>query len=538
MPDLGNAYVNIVPRAPGISGKIEGILNEGAPGAAAAGQTFGKSLLGSLAKLGIGAAVGSLIKQGFEAGGALEQSYGGLETLYGEAADGAKAYAQAAAAAGISANDYAEQAVSFGAGLKAAFGGDTQKAMEAANTAILDMADNAAKMGTPLESIQNAYQGFAKGNYTMLDNLKLGYGGTKQEMERLLKDAQAISGVEYNIDNLGDVYDAIHVIQGSLGLTGVAASEAKTTLTGSAAAMKASWENLMAAMTTGEGMDDAMANLSVSMGAFAENVIRMLGTLAGQLPDLVLGLADVVIENAPDFIAAGAELIIQLIAGLVEKIPDIVAKIPDIWDSFKTAWEKIDWASLGTTLINLIGDGIVSLNDWIKQKFNDVMKNVFDVVGEISWSDLGKNIVNGIISGLWDGATWLYRAVRGLITNALGAGEEEAGIGSPSRLFADKIGRWIPAGVAMGAEENMAPLDKTMRSMVDGSLDSAAHYAAPAAPQTGASDADRIISALQRMQFRTEVRLEGDAREIFKVVRTTNNSMARQTSYNALGARV
>ena len=538
MADLGSAYVNIVPKAPGISGKIEEVLNQGAPGADRAGTSFGKRLVGSLAKIGIGAAVAGMIKQGFEAGGALQQSFGGLETLYGDAADGAKAYAQAAAAAGISANDYAEQAVSFGASLKAAFGGDTQKAMEAANTAILDMADNAAKMGTPLESIQNAYQGFAKGNYTMLDNMKLGYGGTKQEMERLLKDAQAISGVEYNIDNLGDVYDAIHVIQGSLGLTGVAASEAKPPLTGSAAAMKASWENLMAAMTTGEGMDDAMANLSVSMGAFAENVIRMLGTLAGQLPDLVLGLADVVIENAPDFIVAGAELIIQLIAGLVEKIPDIVAKIPDIWDSFKTAWEKIDWASLGTTLINLIGDGIVSLNDWIKQKFNDVMKNVFDVVGEISWSDLGKNIVNGIISGLWDGATWLYRAVRGLISNALGAGEEEAGIASPSKLFADRIGKWIPAGVAVGVEQNMGPLDTAMRSMVDGSLDSAASYSPPAVSVRETNDADRIIEALRRMQFRTEVRLEGDANGLFKIVRQSNNNMARATAYNALGGRV
>ena len=469
----------------------------------------------------------------------LQQSFGGLGTLYGDAADGAKAYAQAAAAAGISANDYAEQAVSFGASLKAAFGGDTQKAMEAANTAILDMADNSAKMGTPLESIQAAYQGFAKQNYTMLDNLKLGYGGTKTEMERLLKDAQAITGVEYNIDNLGDVYSAIHVIQGELGLTGVAAGEAKTTLTGSAAAMQASWENLMGAMTTGEGLDTAMAGLTENVGAFAQNVMGMLTILAGQLPDLVLGLAQVVIDNAPDFIVAGAELIIQLVAGLVEKIPDIAAKIPDIWKGFKEKWDEIDWASLGTSLIELIGNAIKDSNDWIKKKFNDVMKNVFDVVGEIKWADLGKNIVNGIISGLWEGATWLYRAVRGLISNALWAGEDEAGISSPSKLFADKIGKWIPAGVAMGAEENMEPLDKTMRSMMDGSLDSAASYSPPVVSMpAAASDADRIIEALRRMQFRTEVRLEGDANGLFKIVRQSNNNMARATAYNALGGRV
>lgn len=171
MADLGSAYVNIVPKAPGISGKVEDLLEGGSGGAEKAGAGWGKKLLGGLAKLGIGAAVGSMFKQAFDVGGKLQQSFGGLDTIYGDAAGQAKLYAQAAASAGISANDYAEQAVAFGASLKQAFGGDTTAAMSAANTAILDMADNAAKMGTPLESIQAAYQGFAKQNYTMLDNL-------------------------------------------------------------------------------------------------------------------------------------------------------------------------------------------------------------------------------------------------------------------------------------------------------------------------------------------------------------------------------
>lgn len=171
MPDLGNAYVNIIPKAPGIENNIEQVLNGGAPGAERAGTSLGKRLLGGLSALGIGAAVGSMVKSAFEAGGNLQQSFGGLETIYGEAAAQAKSFAQEAAAAGISANSYAEQAVSFGAALKAAYGGDTTAAMSAANTAILDMADNAAKMGTPLESIQAAYQGFARGQYQLLDNL-------------------------------------------------------------------------------------------------------------------------------------------------------------------------------------------------------------------------------------------------------------------------------------------------------------------------------------------------------------------------------
>lgn len=171
MADLGTAYVNIVPKAPGIESSVENLLNGGDGGAEKAGAGWGKKILGGLAAAGIGTAAVNLVKGAFAAGGALEQSFGGLDTLYGDASAAAKQYAMNAAQAGISANEYAEQAVSFGAALKAAYGGDTAAAANAANTAILDMADNAAKMGTPLESLQNAYQGFAKGNYTMLDNL-------------------------------------------------------------------------------------------------------------------------------------------------------------------------------------------------------------------------------------------------------------------------------------------------------------------------------------------------------------------------------
>lgn len=177
--NIGNAYVQIVPKAEGISSKIGSLIggdakNAGKNAGQDAGNGFGQSLMKVLGGLAIGATVTAGFKAALDEGGKLQQSYGGLETIYGDAAEAAKKYAKEAASAGISANDYAENAVSFGASLKQAFEGDTAKAVEAANTAILDMTDNAAKMGTPIENIQNAYQGFAKGNYTMLDNLKLG----------------------------------------------------------------------------------------------------------------------------------------------------------------------------------------------------------------------------------------------------------------------------------------------------------------------------------------------------------------------------
>ena len=439
MADLGNAFVNIVPKAPGIEGKIEGILNEGGGGAESAGVGIGKKIIAGLSVAGIGAAVVSIIKQSFEAGGNLQQSFGGLDTLYGESSSMMKQFAADAASAGISMNTYAEQAVSFGASLKQAYGGDTLAAAQAANQAILDMADNAAKMGTPLESIQNAYQGFAKGNYTMLDNLKLGYGGTKEEMERLLADAQKLSGVEYDITNLGDLYSAIHVVQEELGIAGVAADEAATTFTGSFGALKASWENVLAAMTTGEGMDEAMAHLNESVGNFANNVLTMLQNLVPQLPGLITSLVQVVIDHAPDFAAAGVELIAQLAVGLINALPDLVAKIPEL------------------------------------------QRRMFQAFSEIDWAQLGKDLINGIIKGLVDSATNLYNKVKDIIKNALKRGQDTAQTGSPSKLFANELGRWIPAGVAMGIDQNMSPLDRAMSRMVSGGLAVAqADYSAPA----------------------------------------------------------
>lgn len=497
--NLGNAYVNIVPKAPDIENNIENLLNGGSSGAAAenAGKGWGKKILGGLLASGLAAGAGKIISDAFEAGGALQQSFGGLETIYGDAAGAAQEYAMQAAAAGISANDYAEQAVSFGAALKKSFGGDTAKAAEAANTAILDMADNAAKMGTPLESIQAAYQGFARGQYQLLDNLKLGYGGTKTEMERLLADAQTLTGVEYDIDNLGDVYEAIHVIQGELGLTGVAASEAETTLTGSAGAVKASWENLMGALTTGEGLETAMSGLTESVGNFAGNVLTMLGELGPQLPDLILGLADIVIENAPDFIASGAELIVQLAIGLIGAIPDLVKKIPEIIDG-------------------------------VKKAFTDHADE---------WKAVGEDILKGVWEGIKGWASTLWNNLKEVVRGGVNAAQQVAEIGSPSKLFADEVGRWIPAGIAMGVEENTTPLDRAMQGMMDESLTAARSDLRPA-QVSGGSDADRIIAALQELRLQANVRLDGDARKIFKVVRDENNTVARAVNMNPLSGKV
>lgn len=358
MADLGQAYVQIIPKAEGISGKISEIIT---PGASSAGEHAGTSMASKIKKAivaaGIGTAVVGTVKAALAEGGNLQQSYlGGLDTLYGDAADAARAYAREAATAGISMNNYAEQAVSFGAALKSAYGGDTMAAAEAANTAILDMADNAAKMGTPLESIQNAYQGFAKQNYTMLDNLKLGYGGTKSEMERLFADAQKISGVEYNLDNLGDVYDAIHVIQEDLGLTGVAAAEASETFTGSFGAMKASWSNLLGSMALGENVEPAFQELVTTASTFLfDNLIPMVGTVFGSIKELL-----------PSLIAKLWDVIPDALTSLWEGIPGFISNL----------WQEVFGEPLDIDISGLFGN--------IGESFNKVIESVKNVIGEFS----------------------------------------------------------------------------------------------------------------------------------------------------------
>lgn len=239
----------------------------------------------------LGSAMKGVFSTALDEGAKLQQSFGGIDTLYKGAEDTMKQYATTAAAAGISANTYAEQAVSFGASLKQALGGDAVKAAESANKAIMAMADNSAKMGTDIGSIQMAYQGFAKGNYTMLDNLRLGYGGTQQEMQRLLKDASKLEkamGKKFDINNFADIVEAIDLVQQELGVAGVAAKEAETTFSGSFSAMKASASNFLANLSLGEDIGPSLKTLISTTSTFLlGNFVPMVGNIMRQLPQAI-----------------------------------------------------------------------------------------------------------------------------------------------------------------------------------------------------------------------------------------------------------
>ena len=343
--DIGKAFVQIVPSARGIKGSISDVLDGESK---SAGKNGGMNIASGIKNMIIASGIGTAIAASINEGGKLQQSLGGIETLFKDSADKMKQYAsQAFETAGLSANEYMEQATSFAASLVKSLGGDTEKAADAANQALIDMADNSNKMGTSMESIQFAYQGFARGNYTMLDNLKLGFGGTKQEMERLLADATKLSGVKYDISNLSDVYEAIHVIQEDLGITGTTAKEASTTFQGSFKAMASAAKNLIGNLSIGADIKEPLQSLVKTTTTFlVGNLLPMVGNIVKALPGALKVLFDSVrsmlpanlldifwnikrtIDNKfPIIIHQGTLFIRNFINGLLNGLPDLLGNI-------------------------------------------------------------------------------------------------------------------------------------------------------------------------------------------------------------------
>ena len=459
--ELGKAYVQIVPSAKGIKDSIAKELGgESARAGESAGQLFTGKLVGTIKTVLGTAAIGKMISDSVNAGGALQQSLGGVETLFKDSADKVKTYAaQAYKTAGLSANDYMESTTSFAASLLSSVSQDTDAAAQLANMAMVDMSDNANKMGTSMQDIQNAYQGFAKQNYTMLDNLKLGYGGTQAEMQRLLKDAEKISGVKYDLGNLADMYSAIHVIQTELDITGTTAREATTTLTGSFASMKAAAQNVLGQMALGEDLQPSLEALVETARTYlVDNLLPLVVNAVGGIPEAIAALAPAILQtgtellqnltsgfaagipdflsqalpavlsfteelraNFGDFVSAGIDLILSLANGLVEGLPQLFAYIPDIVINIAGLINdnapKILAGAVG--LMVQLGKGLIDSIPLIIQNLSKVVEAIVSVISAFNWLNLGANILNGLASGIKSMASSVTQAMQQGISGAI-----------------------------------------------------------------------------------------------------------------------
>ena len=546
----------------GISGKVQSGLGK-------LGSIAGTAMKGVTAAVGAtSTALAGLGSASVSSYADLEQNVGGIETLFKGSADKVIKNAENAyKTAGMSANQYMETVTGFSASLLQSLGGDTDKAADVADMALTDMADNANKMGTSMESIQYAYQGFAKQNYTMLDNLKLGYGGTKEEMERLLSDAQKITGVKYDISNLNDVYQAIHVVQGQLGITGTTAKEAASTISGSVSSMKSAFDNFL----NGSGTMDQLVETGITA---IQNIVNAVGQLLPQLmqslsdatPQIIAGInqifpqiLDLIMTNAPTLISTigqvlmalvqsllpympqllniamqliqsfitglitmlpqiiqmGMQLITQLILGIAQMLPQLIPqainaiitivnglldnidmlidaaiqlilgladglinalpilieKAPEIIMKLVTALIKNAPKILeaGVQLIVKLVEGVGSVLGKLGQMAGTIIQTIWDGLKSLpsKMLEVGKNLIQGIWNGISNAVGWLWDKISGFCSGIVDKIKGFFGIHSPSKVFADEVGKFLALGLGDGFDDNLGKVYKNMQSAVD-----------------------------------------------------------------------
>lgn len=388
------------------------MASSGLSGIASAGKAMGVAIAGATV------AVGGLVKASIEQYSQFEQLTGGVETLFKASSGTVMEYANNAyKTAGMSANEYMSTITGFSASLLQGLGGDTAKAAEVGNMAVTDMSDNAAKMGTSMESIQNTYQGFAKQNYTMLDNLKLGYGGTKTEMERLLVDAGKISGMKYDMSKFSDVIDAIHVVQTEMGITGTTAKEASGTIEGSLNMTKSAWKNLLTGMADDNAnFDTLINNLVDSVGAFGDNVLpRIEIALNGVaqlieklLPPIMEKIPTLIMNILPGLITTGMQIIQNLITGIQTSLPTIMVTVISIVTTLITGFIQVlpQLLTIGMQIIAQLVIGIAqalpTLIPMAVQCIADLVKGLYDNLPMIieAGMQLLKGLADGIINSI------------------------------------------------------------------------------------------------------------------------------------------
>lgn len=400
----------------------------------------GLATAGKVAVAGVAAgatAIGALGTKAVAAYADYEQLVGGVETLFKNSQDQVMDYANNAyKTAGLSANEYMETVTSFSASLLQSLDGDTSAAADKANLAITDMSDNANKMGTDMTSIQNAYQGFAKSNYTMLDNLKLGYGGTQAEMERLLADAEKISGIKYDISSYADIVDAIHVVQTEMGITGTTAEEAASTIQGSFGMMKSAWQNLVTGMADpSQDLGVLVGNFTESVVTFGNNVIPRIQELLPRIVEATTSLIGTVSEQLPAILGTVLPSLVEgatnLVTGLISALPSVLSVLADVAPTVINTLVPA-FIELLPQITQTGIDVIVSLAQGIADALPQLIPAATDAIIEIvevltSPENLGNlidaalAIILALVDGLVDATPKLIAAVPDVIANLVTA---------------------------------------------------------------------------------------------------------------------
>ena len=530
MADLATAYLKLVPSLRGseaaISREIDGIDTT------ASGRKMGASL-GDGMKTGLGgialgnflggmatqaatmaaSAIGDVVANAFGNVKEYEQLVGGVDKLFGEASAAVQQHAQEAyRSTGQSANEYMRQVTSFSASLINSLGGDTAKAAEQADVAMRAISDNVNVFGSDIDSVTNAFQGFAKQNYTMLDNLKLGYGGTKTEMERLIADANeyaAANGQAANltIDSFSDIVTAIELIQQKQGIAGTTAREAATTIEGSMNSAAAAWQNLLTAIGTGEDIGARMDELFTSIvGDGGENP-GLLGNIAPALEQIMASLGPAIgelasragaylQEHSQEMMDAAGQFFYMILTAIAQNAPGIIAGllglVMDLVGYVVTHIPDMALAGLHLleALINAIADAVGPAMEKAGEVVTGILDEIAGFVGDLF--DAGANLIQGLIDGIGSAIGGVADAITTGLGDAVGGVLDFLGIASPSKLFMG-IGENTMAGMAVGIESMAGSTARTMQSAVD-SVYSAALNGGPTGSYAGAAPQNGGIS--------------------------------------------
>lgn len=494
MPELAKAYVQIIPTMQGVKGKLGKMLegeaeSSGGKGGKSFASAFGNAIGGISKTVGAGiaaaaTAAGKIAKDAIGNYADYEQLAGGIATLYEDLGyDVSQNAAKAYKTAGMSANEYMETAIGFAASLNSALQkseGNIARSADLTDQIIVDMSDNVNKMGTTMEAVQNAYRGFSRGNFTMLDNLALGFAGTKEGMQQLLDKANELSGVKYDIGSFADIAEAIHVVQTDMGITGTTAKEASETISGSLASMKASWQNLLTGMASGENIEGLTNQLVSSVEIVGKNIIpvaqqalkgigKVVSSLApviskelpGLVRDILPGLLDaavslidtlgselpgLVTELAPSLVNAAVAVALSLGTALAENAPEIILSLVTALSANAPA--------LVQGGIQIIGSLISGLASALPQLVVEAAKLPFVVLQEVL-NGIGQLVVAGaeLVHGLWQGisgaAGWLWEKITGWLASIWDGIKEFFGVASPSKETA-WLGEMLSEGLANG----------------------------------------------------------------------------------------